>query len=201
MDSLEVFKRACRDTKSYLGAKWQTSIPVVYFVVGSIIHFIRFGAENVMDEVQVFLSYVVYPVFIFGGVLFIWNVFLAPFKNLHETKSGDKVGENEIIKPINFKPWRHVEKFMLFQAACLWAEKEPALPVRSGDEYAYFIMLRNACDSQKIRITPESISRRANKFYRWRYNSLTDIEIMRDELIKFAESKQQRPKFLFPEER
>ena len=50
-----------------------------------------------------------------------------------------------ISKPANrelLEVWSQVDQYHLFQAGCLWADKEPGLPVNTGAEYGRLTMLK-----------------------------------------------------------
>lgn len=202
MDSWSIFKRALRDTSAYMGVTWQSVVPIAYFIVGTFIHFIRFGMDEIVNEWQIFISYVVGPVIIFAITLFIWNLALAPFRILYESRIGEGgaavANKVEQLKTIsNFSAWDNVDVFSLWQAACLWAEKAPTWPLANDDEVAYFTMLRQAWKNKQILVTSDTYNRERKITFR----PYRDVEFPRSELIKYAEKKGARPKFLYPEER
>ena len=79
----------------------------------------------------------------------------------------------------------------------MWAEKEPAINISRGDEYAYLRMLKDAIKREDLHPTEASKGRvKVVNFH-----AMTGYEMERDELKRFAESRDLRPKFLYPEER
>jgi hypothetical protein len=94
--------------------------------------------------------------------------------------------------------WAQVNELELWQAACLWAEKEPALPINRGAEYAHFRMLKEAVSKKEliaILNLEQSLALQARRFDPDAHTKAT-----REELRKFAVRRNQRPRFLFPED-
>jgi hypothetical protein len=99
----------------------------------------------------------------------------------------------------DYKAWDLVPRLALFQAACLWAEKPVALPVNSEPEYAYLRMLKAAIQD-RILVPYGDLKVRAD-WTAGRLNPNVNTEVTREALRAFAESKGERPLFLFPEDR
>jgi hypothetical protein len=81
--------------------------------------------------------------------------------------------------------WNHVDELMVFQAACLWAGREPKLPVPKGRAYAAFTLIKGALRAGTIQASDPTVQ--IDKF----------IRVNRAELRRLAESKGLRPDFLF----
>lgn len=114
-----------------------------------------------------------------------------------EWQAGEEIAR-QIITPA-YEAWDEVEELELFQAACLWAEIEPALPVSSGEPYARLRMLKEAI--RKRELYPFGNLREALNLRAGRYTPNVHTVVTRKSLRDFAEKRGHRPLFLFPEER
>lgn len=104
-----------------------------------------------------------------------------------------------LLKP-NYEAWDQIDEIDLYQAACLWAEVEPPpsyefdLPPAAS---ACSDMLSNAISYGSLAAYQEDLSGKTLRaVYLAPYGCL-----QRSDLLTFAEKTNQRPKFLFPEER
>jgi len=110
---------------------------------------------------------------------------------------------------VDFSVWDAVQRFQLLQAACLWMDKTPSQrTMASAEGAAIATMFLDAMRDGRLPNDIESMdSERARQTYaslQWFgpiQRSQLGIPIRRDDLRKFAEDTQQRPAFLFPEDR
>ena len=88
----------------------------------------------------------------------------------------------------DYSAWDQVQNLTTFQASRLWAGQEPTADKSTDTAYAWFRAIKEAIQRTELRQeVPGAINR----------NSL----VSRAELRRFALSRGERPKFLFPEER
>jgi len=203
MDFGAIFKRAFLDTvgffaKNFFGNPRNLCLPIL-FVAGTATHLYRFGWEEAMEEFNVFISYGIIPVGSFVILLFVSNLILAPSRILYEAISnGHHIeAENEMIEPVNYAAWDSVDPLQVFEAGCLWGETEPNVSVPQGTPMAYYSMLINSVFLRAIKVYGP------NGFQVLNVENL-DIPMLlikREDLMKLAKEKNERPKFLFPEER
>ncbi len=99
----------------------------------------------------------------------------------------------------HYEDWDQVRRLKLFQAACLWAGKAPALPIKGGPEYAHFSMLKTAIADREL--APCGKPDEVMAFKAGTNFPNINTEVTRGALRKFAQSREQRPAFLFPEDR
>jgi hypothetical protein len=72
--------RATKDTWASI-TRWGFGVPALaIFVLGSTIHYYRFGSEAVMDEWQIWLSYTLATIGALALALFSLNLVCAPFR-------------------------------------------------------------------------------------------------------------------------
>ena len=99
----------------------------------------------------------------------------------------------------NYEAWDQVRELTLIRAACLWAEQEPVNhPIQMMPEaQPRYTMLIEACRGGELKA-----------FVRYNTGEVHPVNdpdfghfLRRDDLKKFAESRGEKPKFLFPEER
>lgn len=89
--------------------------------------------------------------------------------------------------PANHEAWRGNDYLLVWQAACLWAGREPdyALAVSYGTRvYPYFSMLLRSIEYHQINVS------RHEPEMAW-------SQLSRQDLIKLAVKKRERPQFLF----
>lgn len=105
---------------------------------------------------------------------------------------------------INWEIYDNINRFTLFKAACLWAEIDPCKDIPSEQlEIVEMMLVMLRVESfpflkdQATLIAPDSL-RDLNKEFRKRFEQLV---ITRSELEEIARNVDQKPKFLFPEER
>ena len=209
MDYGVIFKRAFLETKEFFGVNfgWNLKsilIPVL-FCIGTAVHLYRFGWVAAMSEFNAFVSYALIPLGGYVFLMFLANLILAPSRILYEAISQNNSSQRSIesikrierIESFNFEPWDQVNVFQLFQAACLWASKEPHSVINNGPEYAYLRMLREAWEKHELGATANTLRRRQGTHF----VEMVDVEFERENLIKFAEARKMKPPFLFPEER
>lgn len=87
----------------------------------------------------------------------------------------------------HYEQWDLVDPLPLWQAACLWAGKNPTTPINKGKEYAYLHTLKSAIDTGRI-----PAEKRDGEDAMW-------LRIKRDDLRKFIEATPERPVFIFKE--
>lgn len=87
----------------------------------------------------------------------------------------------------NYEQWDLVDPIHIWQAACLWAEKQPIAHIRPGTpQYGYLHVIKAAMVTKKLPIYE------AGKTTMW-------TRVMRDDLRKFIETTPERPLFIFKE--
>ena len=112
--------------------------------------------------------------------------FAALFSLVLSVKLARERHAEQTVTPA-YDMWDYVDDFMIFQAACLWAGREPKRPVPQGKAYAAFTMIKGALRAGAIQAATPNIE--VDQF----------IRVTRGELRKLAESKGMRPRFLFPD--
>lgn len=95
-----------------------------------------------------------------------------------------------------YEKWDALDSFPLYVAACLWNDEAPPSVYKglSGDASARLMMLQEAIRKHDIDILEK----------RYAGSALADRPLMtvsRQELLKLAEKKNLRPKFLYPDAR
>lgn len=95
-----------------------------------------------------------------------------------------------------FEVWSQVQELELFQAACLWAEKKPALPVVDDPEYAYLRMLKEAIAKKQLPAVLKLDE--AIRLQQRQYQPNVKTKVDRSKLREFAKQRGLYPRFLFP---
>lgn len=126
----------------------------------------------------------------------------APSKNLETLKAAQEhiraLAEPSIQGPV-YEHWDSVEVFTVAQAVCLWCDQEPMSDFhyrtkRTGKISAVEQMFVGAISDKFL-----SVDSSKNGFAV--VGDYSKSLVRRCDLVGFAESKEQRPKFLYPEER
>ena len=161
-------------------------IPVLFMAAGGGIDLYVRGAAQVMNEWTIFIIYTLVPLGGFAFLLFLWNLWLAPYRLLSEASPSA-----EIEKEANWKEWAKVPKFTAWQAARLWVNLEPDFNTDSGPSYPVFRRLKYDATSGKVKAIPRLIHGQPLEVDR-------HTEFDRDELVRYAKENGEKPKFLFP---
>jgi hypothetical protein len=97
--------------------------------------------------------------------------------------------------------WRHKEEFYLYEAACLFADVRPSPNmVHGSNAHAWYGALTTALNKREIRRV-ESAQDNARGYSHGQYHPHSYTLISKEDLIKFADGRDQRPRFLFPDQR
>lgn len=100
-----------------------------------------------------------------------------------------------------YEAWDDVKELMLFQAACLWVEREPANPMPMGEAYARFSMLKEAARNRELPVVQDVGSALGSAFKAARGEKVhanATTFVSREALKAYAEKRGLRPRFLFP---
>lgn len=99
----------------------------------------------------------------------------------------------------NATVWQHVPQFSLYQAACLLADVTPAYASSKmeGDVQAWFETLRAEILLKKMAYISSVFDH--TRTYKGLYRPNWETEVSREELQRFAERHDIRPRFLFPD--
>jgi hypothetical protein len=95
----------------------------------------------------------------------------------------------------NADVWRRLPKFTLGEAACLLADVVPSGKIPDNEAYAWFQTLCAEIQSKQIVFIPSSLEIVAGGGI----PPVESVEISREELQRFAERQNIRPRFLFPD--
>ena len=80
---MRVFHRAISDTLAVFGRGWKTIfITFLLLIFGSVLGFQFLGYERAMDELRILALYTFGPIGMVVPVVFLWNLWLAPYRLL-----------------------------------------------------------------------------------------------------------------------
>lgn len=154
-----VLYRAVVDTWSFFGVNLRTAVPVFYLVLGTAVHFWAAGWNKVVEEWSVWASYVLAPTVVFALVLFLWNLFLAPFRLVDEKLNAALAGGGSQpanlrmfdFEPPNYGAWRACETAAIVEIARLCAEEEPHSTPMSGREKPFVNLIMDGVRVGEVR--------------------------------------------------
>lgn len=160
MDSQpSTFWIACKSTWEAFGTtREKVSIGILTILIGIVLGFIFLGSQEAMKELHILILYVLGPL---GGIvflIFLWTLWLAPFKSLegsmreiskanveslktviqsleHEAKTETNKNQKKEAEEL---PGARTWKFKTFEIACLLADAEPQWPLptqKAKDDY------------------------------------------------------------------
>jgi hypothetical protein len=106
----------------------------------------------------------------------------------------------ELVSAIEKTPdidvWKHKEEFWLYEAACLLADTSPSVKrVHGTNADAWWTMLATALKRQEIMRIPSTLDD-TNSTFNSEYVPHDFTVISKEELVKFALKRKQRPRFL-----
>lgn len=187
-----VIKRALADTWNFVHLGQHLLVPLFLVLAGGGLDLYVRGIEAVKSEWQVFLVYTLAPLGAFSVLLFLWNLWLAPFRLLLEGNalSGTVAAPAPTPKVADWQAGSKVPKYKVWQAAQLWVNREPTTDTIA--DYASPIYNRLIADLESYKLPSVD-----------KYNLGDDqtigphTEIHRNDLIKYAEAANEKPKFLF----
>jgi hypothetical protein len=160
------------------------------------------------------LSFMAYAA-ISWAVLFLFRVaFIAPFQvwkaQTALLDAATDAAEDRVPPKVtpNYQAWRHVEKFTVFQAAHLWAGREPKGGSLHSDAVAWEKAVCSAIRTGKLEFIPRplrpgpySMHDITAKQIEWdqkrqQENPDSATEVSREQLVRFAKNNGEKPKFL-----
>ncbi|MFY9640552.1 MAG: hypothetical protein ACLP02_01940 [Rhodomicrobium sp.] len=104
----------------------------------------------------------------------------------------------------NFSKWDAIDIFKLYEAAALWHDQEPSLPL-SSRATLIFNRLRRGIYNQEIspymelrEAVTSAVTQHSGDKFSLDDAVTVDTQVKRAELIKYAKKHEERPKFLFP---
>ena len=197
---MQIFKRAFIDTLNTVGGPWKTilSITIVPGFVAGVWYFQ--GRDAAMNEWKLVAIYFG-SAGVFGLVLFVFNLWLAPYRLLKE-RVEEISSDKGIPKPpgkADPKHWKGVEIFKLKDAACLWVGVEPHWPLYTRQAMGMYAELEGAFQSGKLPRQLNFGEQLSLAFSAERPNLWVkpDQPVHRDSLIKYVRSKgKSLPRFL-----
>ena len=114
-------RRAFNDTLAFFGVKRRTAcLGVILLAVGNGLGFLFLGRDQAMQEVSLMLLYTVAPVGAFAILVFLWNLWIAPYRIMDEKldliAEHRQPGQASIGRAVPAS-WKHVKKLELYQVA------------------------------------------------------------------------------------
>ena len=144
---MRIFYRATSDTLAVFGRGWKTIfLAFVLLIFGSFLGFRFLGHERAMDELRILALYTFGPIGMVVPVVFLWNLWLAPYRLLKK-RVEEIASDKGIAKPpekADPKHWQTVELFELSAAACLWVGVEPHWPLYTPEAKGAYAELSGA---------------------------------------------------------
>ena len=183
----------CKRTWQVFGNKRALSLGVIYIVLGTAICLLAKGMDEALNEIEKILMYGMGPIAVVSFVVFLWNLWLAPFQLLSgriesaiakssDNKSGSDQNSVDRADPKN---WSNVQVLQLWQAADLCAGDSPkaAGSRRTDGARAMYQQLVGAVGNEQLKTLPG----RGAMLYR---------RVEREELQRYFASIGSTPKFL-----
>lgn len=170
------------------------------WLVGAIVYVFVVNWGQWVDVFIETLSFGFIPVLMVGFLVFLWNLWLAPYRLSYENSSRDSLGDPRKPKIPDYDAWDAVDPIGVIQASYLWSEMEPMHNIPTGNEGAYYSMIKNSIKNGEIKGLERGAEIDSINLALGNLN-FHSIEVHRNSLIDLANIKKLKPKFLFPEER
>lgn len=104
----------------------------------------------------------------------------------------------------DFEEWDEKESFRLWEAAALWVDETPRRPP-GRRERKQFRVFSNAITERKLEVLRQSLEETIQDAIDETEGNIVKSNpewiVSRDDLIRFAKAKHEKPRFLFPKER
>lgn len=198
--------RAWTDTLNFFGWNRRTSALAVLGILGFLFDYFARGWDRMMDEVGTLIIHTVAPIVGFGVLLFLWNLWMAPYRMLSEKI---ETSSQRSAAPIaldferpTYSLFDGRKRFTLLEAAFLWADNTPnseagTLPLYPEADAAYRLLSEAISDGELKLFTVNSHGQIGEPTR----DPRPSWAIKRDDLVAFAKSINAKPNFLFPDSR
>ena len=149
---------AFKNSLAFFGEKRSWIIGVLILIVGPLFGYFVQGKREVIKELETILIYTLCPMGAVAVLVFLWNLWLAPFKSLESTISDLKHPGSSTttgvptLERADLRRWKQVSAFEVWKVADLCAGLSPVAPtVRKTDAArAAFEQLSQAVECREI---------------------------------------------------
>ena len=139
---MRVFRRALRDTWKFFGYTIRrvfTSATV--FVIGAALGVRYLGLEKAMEEAHISVLYFFSPFIAIAFVVFLWNLWLAPYRLMDERIDELANRKGETPSRVNTTPadpsrWKPVQELELYKVAELCGGLSPLRVIEGSNDVA-----------------------------------------------------------------